>query len=64
GRCVYMACGAMAASAQWRGADFAQLFYPADSVGSPEGHEARDWGYSERDRALQLALDAISRAQA
>ncbi|MDK9593565.1 nucleoside phosphorylase [Propionibacterium freudenreichii] len=63
-RIVDMECSAMAASAQLRGADFAQLFYTADSLGSPEGHEARDWGYSERDRALQLALNAISRAQA
>lgn len=63
-RIVDMECSAMAASAQMRGATFAQLFYTADSLGAAEGHDARDWGYSERERALGLALDAISRVEA
>lgn len=63
-RIVDMECSAMAASAILRGADFAQLFFTADSLGEADGHDARDWGYSQRDRALRLALDAIDRAEA
>lgn len=61
---VDMECSAMAASAQLRGADFAQLFYTADSLSDLDNHEVRDWGRDARGKALSVALDAISRVTA
>lgn len=58
---VDMECSAMAASAQFRGAAFAQLFYTADSLDAEAGHDDRGWGRNERERALQIAVDAIGR---
>jgi len=59
---VDMECSAMAASAALRGAQFAQLFYTADTLADLEnGHDDRDWGRGSRGVALEIALDALSR---
>ncbi|SER48644.1 Phosphorylase superfamily protein [Propionibacterium cyclohexanicum] len=57
---VDMECSAMAACAALRGAQFAQLFYTADSLADPAGHDVRDWGRGSRGMALDLALSAMS----
>ncbi|MFZ2624367.1 MAG: nucleoside phosphorylase [Propionibacterium sp.] len=57
---VDMECSAMAASAQLRGAQFAQLFFTADSLADPAGHDVRDWGRGARGMALDIALSAMS----
>ncbi|MFT8395223.1 nucleoside phosphorylase [Propionibacterium sp.] len=61
---VDMECSAMAASAQLRGAQFAQLFYTADSLADPAGHDVRDWGKGARGMALDIALAAMAKIPA
>ncbi len=57
---VDMECAALAACAAFRGARFAQLFYTADTLVDGE-HDARSWGMSAREVALELALAAAVR---
>ncbi len=57
---VDMECAAMAACAEFRGAQFGQLLFTADSLANTEAHDAREWGYGAFGKALVLALDAAA----
>ena len=54
---VEMECASLAACAQFRGAQFAQLLYTADSLADASNHDARDWGEASVLPALHLCLD-------
>ncbi|WP_394160578.1 nucleoside phosphorylase [Galactobacter valiniphilus] len=58
---VDMECSALAAACAFRGADFAQLLYTADSLADLDAHDPRGWGIASRATALDLALDAVVR---
>jgi len=54
---VEMECASLAACAQFRGAEFAQLLYTADSLADAGNYDARDWGEKSVMPALLLCLD-------
>jgi uridine phosphorylase len=58
---VDMECSALAAVCEFRGVDFAQLLYTADSLADLDGHDPRGWGVASRAVALDLAMDAVVR---
>lgn len=58
---VDMECSALAAACAFRGVDFAQLLYTADSLADLDAHDPRGWGVASRAMALDLALDAVVR---
>lgn len=55
-----MECAALAACAAFRGAQFGQILFTADSLAAIVQHEERDWGVSSRNLALQISLDAVT----
>ena len=58
--CVEMECAAMAACAQFRGVDFAQILFTADSLKDLENHDERGWGSDAREKAINLAANIIA----
>ena len=57
---VEMECASMAACAQFRGAEFAQLLYTADSLADARNYDARNWGENAVLPALLICLDAAA----
>lgn len=57
---VEMECASLAACAKFRGAEFAQLLYTADSLADAANHDARSWGEASVLPALELCLDAAA----
>ena len=58
--CVEMECAALAACAQFRGVDFAQILFTADSLKDVKKHEERGWGRDAHEAAISLAANIIS----
>jgi len=58
---VEMECAGLAACADFRGAEFAQLLYTADSLADAANYDARDWGEKSVMPALQLCLEMAAR---
>ena len=58
---VEMECASLAACAAFRGAEFAQLLYTADSLADVKNYDARDWGEKSVMPALLLCLDAAAK---
>lgn len=58
--CVEMECAAMAACAQFRGADFAQILFTADTLKNLAQHDDRNWGREAHQSALNLAAKIIA----
>lgn len=56
---VDMECAALTACAQFRGAQYAQLLYTADSLAETDAYDARGWGEDSMERALHIALEAV-----
>lgn len=56
---VDMECSAMAACARFRGAEFGQLLFTADSLANVDEYDERGWGKDSFDRSVELAFDAI-----
>lgn len=54
---VDMECSALAACAEFRGVEFGQFFFSADSLHDLDNYDERDWGQSSLMPALILALD-------
>lgn len=54
---VEMECASLAACAAFRGAQFAQLLYTADSLADAANYDQRDWGQNSVEPALHLCLD-------
>ncbi len=57
---VDMECAALAACASFRGVQFGQLLYTADTIADPEAYEERGFGKDSREIGLQLALKVAS----
>lgn len=60
---VEMECASLAACAQFRNAEFAQLLYTADSLAEAEKYDARSWGEASVLPALHLCLDIAAALQ-
>ena len=58
---VEMECSALAACAQFRKKVFGQILYAGDTLADADEYDARDWGKSFRDEALELSFDAVLR---
>lgn len=58
---VEMECASLAACAQFRGAEFGQLLYTADSLADAKHYDARDWGEKSAMPALMLCLDIAAK---
>lgn len=56
---VDMECSALAACAQFRGVEFGQLFFTADSLANLDAHDKRGWGRGAAEKALRLSMDLI-----
>lgn len=57
---VEMECSALTACAQFRGADFGQLLFTADSLANLDNYDERSWGEASFMKALFLCLDLIA----
>jgi len=60
---VEMECSSMAACASFRGAEFAQLLYTADSLANAAEYDARSWGENSVLPALMICLDTAANLQ-
>lgn len=58
---VEMECASMAACAAFRGKEFAQLLYTADSLADAANYDERNWGEKSVMPALQLCLEMAAR---
>lgn len=58
---VEMECASMAACAAFRGAEFAQLLYTADSLADAANYDARSWGENSVLPALLICLDTAAK---
>ena len=54
---VEMECASLAACARFRGVDFGQLLYTADSLADAANYDQRGWGMDSLDVALELCLE-------
>ena len=54
---VDMEAAALAACARFRGKEFAQILFTADTLSSLS-HDPRGWGYRGRNAALEIGLAA------
>lgn len=59
---VEMECAALAACAQFRGVQFGELLFTADTLASEKGHDRRGWGNASFQTALSLCLDVAANA--
>ena len=57
---VEMECASTAACAKFRGIQFAQLLFTADTLANVEEHDTRNWAKECFVNALKLALDAAA----
>lgn len=57
---VEMECASTAACAKFRGIQFAQLLFTADTLANVEEHDTRNWAKECFLNALELALDAAT----
>ena len=53
---VEMECAALAAVAKFRGVEFGQFLYTADTLANVDAYDARDWGAASLMPALRLCL--------
>lgn len=56
---VEMECAALAAVAQFRGIEFGQILFTADTLANLEAYDERDWGSNSFEKALLMCLDII-----
>ena len=56
---VDMECSALAACARFRGADYGQIIFTADSLVDLDNYDVRGWGKDSFVKALELCLDLI-----
>ena len=57
---VEMECASTASCAKFRGIQFAQLLFTADTLANVEEHDTRNWAKECFVNALKLALDAAA----
>ncbi len=56
---VEMECAALAACAKFRGIDFGQILFTADTLANVDAYDERDWGADSFEKALYICLDII-----
>lgn len=56
---VEMECAALAACAQFRGIQFGQLLFTADSLANADQYDERGWGVDSLEKALMLSLELV-----
>lgn len=54
---VEMECASLAACAEFRGVQFGQLLYTADSLADARLYQARNWGRDSLEIALELCIE-------
>lgn len=54
---VEMECASLAACAKFRGVEFGQLLYTADSLADAQKYDERGWGFDSLEPALALCLE-------
>lgn len=57
---VDMECSALTACAKFRGVDFGQIIFTADSLVDLDNYDVRGWGKESFIKALKLGIDLIS----
>ncbi len=58
---VEMECAALAACAQFRNIDFAQILFTGDSLADMNNYDRRGWGRSSYGASLNIGSEIISR---
>lgn len=58
---VEMECAGMAACAQFRKVDFAQILFTADSLANMEEYDERDWGEESHSAGLDIGSQVLLR---
>lgn len=58
---VEMECAALAACAEFRGIDFGQLLFTADTLANVDAYDERSWGEDCFEKALRIALEVVRR---
>lgn len=56
---VEMECAGMCACARFRGIDFGEILFTADTLANTDLYDARDFGRGSRGKALAVALDTL-----
>ena len=56
---VEMECAALAACAQFRGIDFGQILFTADTLANVDAYDEREWGSDSFEKALAICLDIV-----
>ncbi|ERL63727.1 hypothetical protein L248_2245 [Schleiferilactobacillus shenzhenensis LY-73] len=57
---VEMECAALAAIAQFRGAQYGQILFTADSLANTENYDPRDFGAASHTRVLTLGVNCLA----
>lgn len=60
---VEMECASMCAVAHFRNIVFGQILFTADTLANVDSYQTRDFGINSSEKALMLALDAVSRIE-
>lgn len=56
---VEMECSALAACAKFRGIEFGQILYTADTLADPHAYDQRSWGRASSEITLRLCLNIL-----
>lgn len=57
---VEMECAALAACAQFRNVDFAQILFTADTLADMENYDERDWGSESHSAGLEIGSKVLT----
>lgn len=57
---VEMECAALAACAQFRNVDFAQILFTADTLADMENYDERDWGRESHSAGLEIGSKVLT----
>ena len=58
---VEMECAGMAACAQFRNVDFAQILFTADTLADIDNYDERDWGSDSHSAGLKICSQILRR---
>ena len=58
---VEMECASLAACAQFRKVDFAQILFTADTLADIENYDERDWGYESHSAGLEIGSKVLTK---
>lgn len=58
---VEMECASLAACAQFRKVDFAQILFTADTLADIDNYDERDWGYESHGAGLEIGSKVLTK---